>query len=194
MTSLTKGVYSQRLSGTMQISTVAMFAALAIVLNRLVAVPAPFLGFLYYEVWEIPIVVAFILFGPRIAIPSAILNFFVLLMFPGVILAGPLYNLVAILAMLSGIFMGFKLANSNPVQTTLARITLSTCLGITLRVVVMTGVNASLLQLAPPLGFGLSFSAIYPLLPLIAFFNGTIALYTIPAAYAITRATKFRRH
>lgn len=195
MTSLTQGVYTRKLSSTMQISSIGMFAAIAIILNRAFSVPAPFLnGILEYEIWEIPIVVAFILFGAKIAFPTATLNFFILLMFPNVILGGALYNLIAIVAMLLGVSLSLRLLRTNPIRATIAGIATSTVFGITLRVAIMTVVNAVFLQLPPPLGFSAPLSWVYASLPLIGFFNATLALYTIPAAFGIARAINFRRH
>ncbi len=174
----------------MDLSAIGAFAAVAILLNRLIAIPAPFLPFLYYEVWEIPIVVAFLAFGARVAVPAAIVNFFVLLLFPGVILAGPLYNLIAILSMLSGIAIsGRFFSKNNGSEGKKFNVALSTLLGMVLRVSVMTVVNAALLQLPPPLGFSATISLIKYWLPLIAFFNATVCLYTIPVAYAVARAS-----
>ena len=60
----------------------------------------------------------------------------------------------------------------------------STALGIVLRVIVTTPVNYFALQLASPFGFGLNSAGVIGLLPLIAVFNASVALYTIPIALA----------
>ena len=173
-------------SKTQRLAAIGAFSAVAILLNRLVVIPAPFLSFLSYEVWEIPIVVAFLIFGIAVALPAALVNFLVLLIFPGVIFAGPLYNLIATLSMLLGIGVSKSLYASKA-KSFSREIVISTSLGTASRVVVMTIVNASLLQLPPPLGFDVPASLVYSWLPLIAFFNGTISLYTIPLAYGVLK-------
>lgn len=179
-------------SKTQKLAVIGAFAAVAILLNRLVVIPAPFLPFLSYEVWEVPIVVAFLVFGTAVALPATFANFMILLLFPGVIFAGPLYNLIAILSMLLGIGLSRKLYILKQNISLPRNIALSTILGTASRVVIMTIVNASLLQLPPPLGFSAPSSLVYSWLPLIALFNGTVSLYTVPLAYAVLKSVLVR--
>ncbi len=180
------------ISKTQELAAIGAFAAVAILLNRLVVIPAPFLPFLSYEVWEIPIVVAFLLFGITVAVPTALINFLILLFFPGVIFAGPLYNLIAILSMLLGIGFAQRLFRLRQPVNISKSVVISTLFGTASRVSIMTIVNASLLQLPPPLGFNAPQSLVYTWLPLIAFFNGTVSLYTIPLAYGVMKAVLAR--
>ena len=179
-------------SKTRKIAAIGAIAAVAVILNRVVVVPAPYLPFLSYEVWEVPIVVAFLAFGFTVAFPAAIMNFLILLLFPGVILAGPLYNLIAILSMLLGIGFAQKLLRLRQSTAFSGKVVSSTLFGIAARVSIMTLVNASLLQLPPPLGFSAPASLVYGWLPLIALFNGTVSLYTIPLAYTVLKALSAR--
>lgn len=180
---------NMQLSHSRRLSTIGLFVALAIVLNLVLKIPAPYAGFLTYEIWEIPIVASFFLFGFPIAIPVAGLNFLILLMFPGVILAGPLYNLIALLSMLGGVALVVRISGA---ASTNSLIGLATAFGVLFRVLVMTLINAVLLQFSPPLGFGLHLSAVESLLPAIALFNGTVALYTIPIAFMVAREARRR--
>ena len=180
-----------KLSGSRRLSVIGLFVALAIILNLVVKIPAPYAGFLTYEIWEIPIVAAFLLFGFSVAIPVACMNFLILLMFPGVILAGPLYNLIALLSMLGGVAVALKISKRFS-KSEYHQVIFATLLGTLLRVVVMTPVNAILLQFSAPLGFGLPEAAAFGLLPAIAFFNGTVALYTIPVAFIVARESRRR--
>ena len=179
-------------SKTRKIAAIGAIAAVAVILNRVVVVPAPYLPFLSYEVWEVPIVVAFLAFGLTVAFPAAVMNFLILLLFPGVILAGPLYNLIAVLSMLLGIGFAQKLLRLRRSTAFSGRVLSSTLFGIAARVSIMTLVNASLLQLPPPLGFSAPASLVYGWLPLIALFNGTVSLYTIPLAYTVLKALSAR--
>lgn len=179
-------------SKTKRLATIGVFAALAIILNRIITIPAPYLPFLSYEVWEVPIVVAFLAFGIAVALPVSILNFIILLFFPGVVLAGPLYNLIAILSMLLGLAVAQKLLRRTKSATMSRNAILSTILGIASRVTIMTVVNATLLQLPPPLGFSAPASLVIGWLPLIAFFNCTVCLYTVPLGYGVFTAVLAR--
>ena len=192
-TGIPKTGYLHVISKTQKLAAMGAFAAVAILLDRLVVIPAPFLPFLSYEVWEIPIVVAYLLFGSSVALPAALTNFLILLFFPGVIFAGPLYNLIAILAMLLGIGFAHRLIRLRLAADISKSTAVSTLFGTASRVSIMTIVNASLLQLPPPLGFNAPQSLVLNWLPLIAFFNGTVSLYTIPLAYGAMKAVLSRR-
>ena len=68
----------------------ALFTALAIILNLVVSVPAPFADFLFYEVWEVPIVVALLILGFWGAGTVALLNALILeAVKPGALPTGP---------------------------------------------------------------------------------------------------------
>lgn len=177
------------LTGSRRLSIIGLFVSLAIVLNLVLKIPAPFAGFLTYELWEVPIVSSFLLFGFSVTLPVTLVNFLVLMAFPGTILAGPLYNLIAVLSMLLGVSVARKIGHGLGAYTIAS---LATALGILFRVLVMTPVNAILLQFPYPLGFDLRFALVSQMLAPIAFFNGTVALYTIPLAYIAVREARSR--
>ena len=87
---------------TKTVAIIGVFAALGIVLNvSPLKVPAPYAPFLIYQVWEIPIVVAFLLYGTRVGGLITVINTIALLaIFPGALPTGPFYNMAAILSML----------------------------------------------------------------------------------------------
>ncbi len=94
------------------IAVTAVFAALTIVLNPAfskISIPAPFFPFISYEIWEIPIVVVFLLVGFRQGMAVAFINAIVLLLlFPRYTVIG---SIIASIAMLSGFYLGYKLIN-----------------------------------------------------------------------------------
>jgi hypothetical protein len=51
-------------------------------------------------------------------------------------------------------------------------------------------VNYVFLRFPPPLGYAMPEEAILLMLPLIGFFNATLALYTIPIGYLIAKTIK----
>jgi len=171
------------------IAAVAVLAALTVALNLSpVKIPAPYAPFLIYQIWEIPIVAAFLLYGPRVGVTIAIINTMVLLgVFPGMLPTGPFYNLAAVLSMLLGVYLMHKfIAKSFNKQQEV--ITASTALGIVARVGIMTIMNWALLRFPPPVGFSIPEGALVAILPLIGLFNFTLALYTIPLGYFLARA------
>ena len=175
-----------------EIATIVVFSALTVALNLSpVKIPAPYALFLIYQLWEIPIVAAFLLYGLRIGIAISLINTIVLLgVFPGELPTGPFYNLAAVLSMLLGIYIIHRLM-SGRFSRKLEAISASV-LGTLTRVGVMTVVNWSLLRYPPPIGFSMPVSTITVMLPLIVFFNATLALYTIPIGYILARTVSFR--
>jgi len=176
---------------TKALATIAIFGAITIVLNLSpFKIPAPFATYLIYQIWEIPIVAAFLLYGLKVGFSISIINTLVLLaVFPGELPTGPVYNLTAVVSVLLGIFIIQRFSNgrfSKRRDTIL--ITAATASGIIARVVIMTIANWVFLRFDPPVGFGIPAEAIPAMLPVIGFFNATLALYTIPIGYIIARA------
>jgi len=173
------------------IATTVVFAALTVALNQSpFKIPAPYAPFLYYQIWEIPIVAAFLLYGPTIGVTISIINTLVLLaLFPGALPTGPLYNLAAILGMLFGIYVvqGFLAGHFKGQKDAIMTI-LFTALGIVLRVGIMSIVNWTFLRYPPPVGFSIPEQALTAMLPIIGLFNATLALYTIPIGYFLAKA------
>lgn len=186
-------------TSTKSLALIIIFVALAIALNVYgPRIPYPLATFLYFQLWEIPIVVAFLLIGPKTGITVSILNTLILFMvFPGDLPTGPIYNLAAMLSMMLGIYLPYRLAThgckTESIGTYLRKhikvISLSaTALGITMRVIFMTIVNYFALQQTYPIGFGLAEPAALAYIPIGALFNAIVAGYTIPIAIAITVA------
>jgi riboflavin transporter FmnP len=175
------------------LATISIFAAITIVLNLSpIKIPAPFATYLIYQIWEIPIVAAFLLYGFKVGFSISVINTLVLLIiFPGELPTGPVYNLVAVMSMLLGIFVieRFLIGHLNKRRDTILT-TAVTASGIITRVLTMTIVNWVFLRFDPPIGFGIPPEALLAMLPVIAFFNATIALYSIPTGYIIAKATK----
>ena len=99
---------------TKKLALTIVFAALTVALNpafTYIAFMAPYAPGLIYQIWEIPIVVAFLIIGPIAGIAISLLNTVVLLaVFPGILPTGPFYNLAATLSMQVGIFAAYTIA------------------------------------------------------------------------------------
>jgi riboflavin transporter FmnP len=187
---------------TKKLSLTIVFAALTVALNPAftnIAFYAPFAYGLIYQVWEIPIVVAFLIVSPIAGIAISLLNTSVLLaVFPGVLPTGPFYNLAATLSMQAGIYAAYRLAKGikrGKTENTVSHfeskwVLLSTATGILARVAFMSVVLYFALPQQPPVGFAMPLVDTIAYLPFAAFFNATLALYTIPIGYFIAKTVK----
>jgi hypothetical protein len=179
---------------TKAIALIIAFAGLAISLNPAISgvgVPFLFTGYIY-NIWEIVIMVAFLLMGFKSGISVALINAaFLFSVYPGPSRAlFPLVNTLAVSGMMVGIYFADKLTRRNSLGQSPSgarKITLYTALAITFRLIVMLPIVYTLLHFhigaTPP-----SESAIFIIaFPLQTFYNVTITLYTIPAAYFIAK-------
>ena len=181
-------------SKTQKLTGVALFAALAIVLNFLIKIPAPYAPFLFYEVWEIPIVAVLLLFGIYVAVSVSLINTVVLLLvFPGALPTGPFYNLAAVLVTLAAVVVGHSLGRKLNLRSRYLML-IATVLAVIVRTAGMSVFNFLLLPLSPPIGFDYPVASVVAVLPLIAFFNASVVLYSVPLGYAVVRgvAARFR--
>lgn len=180
---------------TKKIAVIVVFAALAIALNLSPAkIPAPYAPFLIYQIWEIPIVAAFLLYGTEVGFIIAIINTLVLIgVFPGALPTGPLYNLAAVLSMISGVGIAKRYTDRHsPMHSEAFIVALFTSFGAILRAAVMGLVNWSLLGFPPPVGFSLPQEAVIMFIPLVIIFNVSLTLYTVPLGYFLVKAVNSR--
>jgi riboflavin transporter FmnP len=192
---------------TKNLALIIVFVALAAAIDGFVPkIPFPLAPFLIFNLWEIPILVCFIVFGPKTGLVVALLNSLVLLILaPGYLPTGPFYNLIALLSMLIGVFAAYKIATykcpSEKIGPFLKKhqIGLSismTTLGIVSRIAVTTVANYFLITQPSPIGFGSFFefgglaghAGVIAFLPFSAIFNAIQALYTIPVAIIVSIA------
>ncbi|MCL2686717.1 MAG: hypothetical protein FWE73_10110 [Candidatus Bathyarchaeota archaeon] len=184
---------------TKKLAITILFAALAIVLNPTlthIALPYPFMQGLVYQIWEIPIVIAFLIVSPLSGITVSLLNTGVLfVIFPGVMPTGPLYNLLATLAMQIGIYVAVAIGKKiycckNPQANIYAGgkcLLIATGLGVLARVAFMSVILYFALPQVPPIGYALNQAATIASLPFAALFNATLALYTISISWIIAQ-------
>jgi riboflavin transporter FmnP len=185
------------------LSLIIIFTAIAAALNIYgPKIPFPLAPFLYFQLWEIPIVIGFLAVGPKSGIIVSVINTLILLVvFPGALPTGPLYNFVALVVMFLGIYLPYWFVkrgckNENfgiYLKKHLALFSLSaTGMGIALRVLLLTVINYFALQQSYPIGFSFPQDAVLAFLPLGAIFNAIVALYTIPIAIVVTVAVMSR--
>jgi riboflavin transporter FmnP len=180
---------------TKSIALIISFGAIAIVLNA-VRIPSVFDPGASYQFSQIPIIVAFLLFGARIGFLVGILNMVGgLLLFstgPSSIIVYPM-GLVSVLVMFVGLYAGRRfITNSGKSRRTAIVLTF---FAVVVRGCLMPFVDYGVLyHVLVPLVLGVSLpeAFIVGLVPAFILYNVTVALYTIPLAYIV--ATKVGNH
>jgi len=178
---------------TRTIAIIIAFAAVTIVLNPL-QIPAPFLPSFPYRIWDIPIIIAFFLFGFKVATAVAALNGLVqLILFPRPIgIVAPIWFFIAILALLIGLSVAKKLLNhatNTQNLTSKKSVTYFTALGILSRVAILPIVDYTMYKAILPLVLGsqLTDAVILSFIPGAILFSITATLYMVPTAYLIAK-------
>jgi riboflavin transporter FmnP len=177
------------------ISLVITFSAIAIALNPTIsrlAIPVFYLPNtgMVYQFFEIPIVASLFLLGLRSGVAVAVLNSIAMaFLYPGSYYLYPVVNFAAVISMIIGVHLAirfYKNRTGNSIFLNGKRIVLfSTALGIVLRVLTMTPIWYSIIRTFYPDPSFTFFSTI--IFPLIALYNSTQSLYTIPIAYFIAK-------
>ena len=179
---------------TKRVALIAVFAALSIILSpgiSRISIPSPFFG-LPYQVWEIPIFVAFLLLGAKPGLFVACLGSLALVAFQPTFIA--VAGVLACFAMLGGFYLAYKLVTRNvPIgmtPSTRKTVIATTAGGIIFRTWVMAVQNYYTLPLVLPLmGYEVSQSLMLGvIIPLVALFNVTEPLYVIPVSYFLAKA------
>ncbi len=178
------------------IALITIFAALAIVLNA-IRIPTVYWGNYVYTLYEIPVLVAFLLYGFRIGILVEVIHiagqeiFFS--MGPGGVVVYPM-GLIVMPLMVFGIYLTKKLINRRPAS--------ENQISEKRKALYLTGVVAAvrggLMPIADyfilynfllPLALGKVIPAAYiaGLVPAFVVYNVTCVLYAVPVAYFIAR-------
>jgi riboflavin transporter FmnP len=142
---------------TVTLAGAGVFAALAALLTLAkAAVPFPLIPYLQIDFSEIPIVIAFFLFGPLAAFISTGIQWLFLNVQGGDAPLGPALKFVALVSMLGGFWFGNQLYRRIRGDRVLPNLALSMVLsgGILLRIAVMTVANYAVLVYIGPLFFG----------------------------------------
>ena len=117
----------------------------------------------------------------------AVLNTLMLLiLYPGVLPTGPIYNLIAVISMLLGVETSVRIIRrTSKYSGTRISVVLYTLTAGIARTLVMTLVNWIFLPYPPPVGFDMPTQVVLGLLPVIGFFNLSVVLYTVPLSLAL---------
>lgn len=180
------------------ISLIAVFAALAIILNT-IRIPTVYYPNFFYSLYEIPILVAFIIYGFKVGFLIEIIHvigqeiFFP--MGPGGIVVYPM-GLVVHLLMFSGIYFSSKLVNrkitSGKIFSRNNTAFFYTVFATAFRGGLMPIIDYAILyNILLPLALGITIPAGYilSLVPAFIFYNITSTLYSVPIAYMVAQKT-----
>jgi riboflavin transporter FmnP len=182
---------------TKAIAVIAAFTALTTTLN-FIKIPAPYLPTFSYQMGDIALVIAFLLFGPKIGITIAFSNMLVSLILPtgpgGFV--GPPYYFIAVTTMLFGLYVSEKfitkkmLTPSNNKKAT-KPVIVYTALAILTRTLIMLPFDYIIYGLLVSIVSGLSISTSYAIvlsvMPLIILYNITVPLHVVPISYYISK-------
>jgi riboflavin transporter FmnP len=175
---------------TRAIALTIVFTALAISLTTF-GIPAVFLANFYFRFWEIPIVMAFLLLGPKIGVTVAVLRTLAeLTLFPSPVgsFLGPLIALGGTLSMMLGIYSAnwlLKRKASQDRHSGTKSVTYFTALGTLFRAAIVPFIMYPVWRFFLPLT--LSDAQIMALIPPLMLFVLTLCLYTIPVGYLLAR-------
>jgi riboflavin transporter FmnP len=187
---------------TKSITLIAVFAAIAIILNA-IRIPSIYYSF-FYTLCDIPVLVVFIIYGFKIGfLVEAIHIMGQEIFFPTGVAAVVTYpfGLVIHTFMFSGIYVAFKIIQRKRAQRNFVGekkgIIYSTGLATALRGGLMPFIDYLILyNIALPLALGISIpqSYILALVPAFIVYNVTSTLYAVPIAYLIaTKTSKYLR-
>jgi riboflavin transporter FmnP len=162
----------KRIPRSREIAAIGLFGALSIILtiisNLLVKIAfVPPVSYLLFDFGEIPVMISFLIIGPRSGFTVAVIEWLSLNLLPTSIpLLGPLFKFMSVSLTVAGLWIGWKLFRTSDSKIKLG---VSSVVSAILRAAIMTIPNAALLVLI----FGLPpFSAIlYFYLELTAIFN-----------------------
>ncbi len=176
---------------TKEIAAIIVLTAIAISLNP-IAIPVIF-GPGFFRFWEIPIVVAFMLFGLKSAVTVAVLRTLAeMTLFPGPAgIVGPPIVFIPTLGMLLGLYVAnWLLIRKGSVNITLGKkpIAYFMAFGTFLRISASPFTTYILYRFMLPLvGINVPESTMIALIPVLMLVALTLALYTIPIGYILAR-------
>ncbi|XHH08303.1 MAG: ECF transporter S component [Candidatus Bathyarchaeia archaeon] len=175
------------------IAVCSIFVAIAVVLGRF-AVPIPILPFYF---WEIPIVVALLLYGFKMGFSVAAISIFIqAIIYPKAIgIFFPIWNLIAMSTTLVAIALiqwYITRKATDGLQTKKQRVNrVMLYLGATLglRLAIMPFVNYVMYKYMLPLAIGKVYTDVYliALIPTWLIFDAILVLYTVPTSYMIAK-------
>ena len=194
------------------IAATGLFGALAILLTSLsqaLGLNFPILPYLQFDLGEVAIIIAFLLFGPIPATTAAFVEFLTLMVLGENIPWGPVLKIIAVLSTLGGLWFGMMLAkkaSKNPKMV--VKLGSSLGMGLLFRAAFMTVANYYLIVFIYTVGgmtslvsstfrlIGITISSTSTLTLILGFtaiFNCLQLLLVFGISYALVRLPQLRR-
>jgi riboflavin transporter FmnP len=180
---------------TKAIGIIIAFTALTTVLN-LIPIPVPFLPTYSYQLGDIAIVTAFLLFSPKYGVSVAFLNMFVsmTILFRPESFVGAPYYFISVLAMLVGAYASEKLIAKRKFRLKVYSIAkpalFATIFAVLSRTLIMLPLDYTvygfLVSIVSGLSVSLAYAIVLAAMPSIILFNITVPIYVIPTSYFIS--------
>jgi riboflavin transporter FmnP len=176
---------------TKAVGVVASFTALTAVLN-LVKIPVPFLPYFSYQLGDITLVIAFLLFGLGIGFAVVALSMVVsVVMLPNAVgIIGAPYYQAAVISMVLGVCLYEKIIKpkiQNSRYLVAKSASVSTVISILTRTLIMLPLDYYIYGYLVSIVSGWSLADAYALilstLPLMVLYNITVPLFAIPTSY-----------
>jgi riboflavin transporter FmnP len=171
---------------------IVSFTALTVALN-FIRVPMPYLTMFLYQLGDISLLVALILFGAKPAITVTILTMIISTIFSlspaGPI--GPPYYLISVLAMFSGVLIFERIVKKKIKKNLAYSVAISTSFGIAARTIIMFPLDyfvyGFLVSLVSGLSESVSYSLVLSTMPGLILYNITVPLIMVPTSYLISK-------
>jgi riboflavin transporter FmnP len=176
---------------TKAVGVVASFTALTAVLN-LIKIPVPFLPYFSYQLGDITLVIAFLLFGLGIGFAVVALSMMVsVVMLPNAVgIIGAPYYQAAVISMVLGVCLYEKIIKpkiQNSRYLVAKSASISTLVSILTRTLIMLPLDYYIYGYLVSIVSGWSLTDAYALvlstLPLMVLYNVTVPLFAIPTSY-----------
>jgi len=185
---------------TKAVAVTIAFTALATALNY-VKIPAPYLIGFSYQMGDIVLIVALLLFGAKIGVTVATLNMLMTIILyqnpAGPI--GPPYYLISVLAMFLGIYLAEKVNKKKKTADKKASadlVGLATASGVISRTLIMFPLDyffyGFLVSVVSGLTIAESYALVMLALPSMIIYNITVPIIMVPISYLVaTRLAKY---
>jgi riboflavin transporter FmnP len=194
-------------SQTVQVAGAAVFGALAAVVSVYLNFVYPLLGWLRFDLGEIPVMFAFLVFGPMAGITSAFVQWLTLNFIGTFVPIGPAMKFAAVASTLLGLWLGIRLLRPIVGRPSLTRLlSLALAVALVTRVLIMSLANYLLIVYIAPTFFNVDYiqfarrwltfttpaEGLLLILLLTGLYNAIHAIISVVPTYSIGRVVKAR--
>jgi riboflavin transporter FmnP len=192
---------------TVEVAGAAVFGALAAVASVYLNFVYPLLGWLRFDLGEIPVIFAFLIFGPRAGLTAAFVQWLTLNFIGTFVPIGPAMKFAAVTSTLLGLWLGIRLLHPLLGRPNLTRlISLALAVGLVTRVLIMSLASYLLIVYVAPTFFKIDYiqfarrwltfttpeEGLLLILLLTGLFNALHAIISVAPTYSIGRLVKAR--